>query len=115
MSEKLPESEKPHQHQPGEGIRSMRSTGLFRAVNFELYAKPVSILQHIICLQSMQTNSKIFNHLQNLVIMVIGGVCFGTALGYITYMRSKYESQGYYAAVQPDGTEVYTKKRSKWE
>lgn len=27
---------------PGDGIRSMRSTGLFRAVNFELYAKPVS-------------------------------------------------------------------------
>lgn len=27
--------------QPGDGIRSLRSTGLFRAVNFELYAKPV--------------------------------------------------------------------------
>lgn len=47
--------------------------------------------------------------------MAIGAVCFGTALGYITYMRSKYESQGYYAAVQPDGTEVYTKRQSKWE
>lgn len=52
---------------------------------------------------------------QNLVIMAIGAVCFGTALGYITYMRSKYESQGYYPAVQPDGSEVYTKRRSKWE
>lgn len=47
--------------------------------------------------------------------MAIGGVCFATALGYITYMRSKYESQGYYAAVQPDGTEVFTKRRSKWD
>lgn len=27
---------------PGEGIRSMRSTLLFRTINFELYAKPVS-------------------------------------------------------------------------
>lgn len=27
--------------QPGEGIRSLQSTALFRAVNFELYAKPV--------------------------------------------------------------------------
>lgn len=27
---------------PGEGIRSMRSTMLFRTINFELYAKPVS-------------------------------------------------------------------------
>lgn len=29
-------------HQPGEGIRSMKSTMAFRAINFELYAKPVS-------------------------------------------------------------------------
>lgn len=36
-------AEKPPTHQPGDGIRSMRSTTLFRAVNFELYAKPVSI------------------------------------------------------------------------
>lgn len=37
-------AEKPPKQQPGDGIRSMRSTALFRAVNFELYAKPVSIL-----------------------------------------------------------------------
>lgn len=29
--------------QPGDGIRSLQSTTVFRAVNFELYAKPVSI------------------------------------------------------------------------
>lgn len=52
---------------------------------------------------------------QNIVVMTIGLVCFGGVLGYITYMRSKYESQGYYGAVQTDGTEVYTKKRSKWD
>ncbi|XP_031635802.1 small integral membrane protein 8 [Contarinia nasturtii] len=92
MSDKVPQQpDNPPKYQPGEGIRSMKSTTLFRAVNFELYAKP------------------------NLVIMAIGAVCFGGALGYITYMRSKYESQGYYAAVQSDGTEVYTKRRSKWE
>jgi len=28
---------------PGDGLRSLRSTGVFRVVNFELYAKPVSI------------------------------------------------------------------------
>lgn len=27
---------------PGDGIRSLQSTTLFRVVNFELYAKPVS-------------------------------------------------------------------------
>lgn len=47
--------------------------------------------------------------------MTIGVICFGGALGYIAYMRSKYESQGYYAAVKEDGTEVFTKRRSKWE
>lgn len=41
MSDKKPEKVE-HKYQPGEGIRSMRSTGVFRAVNFELYAKPVS-------------------------------------------------------------------------
>ena len=30
--------------EPGEGIRSYKTTGVFRAVNFELYAKPVSVL-----------------------------------------------------------------------
>lgn len=29
---------------PGEGIRSMRSTGVFRLINFELYTKPVRII-----------------------------------------------------------------------
>jgi hypothetical protein len=28
---------------PGDGLRSLRTTGVFRVVNFELYAKPVSI------------------------------------------------------------------------
>lgn len=28
---------------PGDGLRSLRSTMLFRAVNYELYVKPVSI------------------------------------------------------------------------
>lgn len=42
MSDKPPEKIEPQKYQPGEGIRSMRSTGVFRAVNFELYAKPVS-------------------------------------------------------------------------
>lgn len=47
--------------------------------------------------------------------MTLGLIGFGGVLGYIAYMRSKYESQGYYAALQEDGTEVYAKRRSKWE
>lgn len=32
--------EEPKKAAPGEGIRSMRATYAFRAINFELYAKP---------------------------------------------------------------------------
>lgn len=28
-------------YSPGEGLRSLRTTNLFRVVNYELYAKPV--------------------------------------------------------------------------
>lgn len=35
-------------YKPGEGIRSMRSTTAFRAINFELYAKPVSSDKRIV-------------------------------------------------------------------
>lgn len=32
---------------PGDGLRSVRTTTLFRAVNFELYTKPVSFSAYI--------------------------------------------------------------------
>jgi Domain of unknown function (DUF4500) len=32
--------EEPKKAAPGEGIRSMKATYAFRAINFELYAKP---------------------------------------------------------------------------
>ncbi|CAH2100007.1 unnamed protein product [Euphydryas editha] len=76
---------------PGDGIRSMRSSTAFRVVNFELYAKP------------------------NIVIMSIGLTCFGLALGYITYMRQKYESMGYYSAINEEGKETFEKRKSKWD
>lgn len=37
--------------EPGDGIRGVRTTGVFRAVNFELFAKPVSCpLDHNACI-----------------------------------------------------------------
>ncbi|CAH4014954.1 unnamed protein product [Pieris brassicae] len=80
-----------HSEKPGDGIRSMKSTTAFRVVNFELYAKP------------------------NIVVMSIGATCFGLALGYIAYMRKKYESMGYYSAIDADGKEIFEKKKSKWD
>lgn len=47
--------------------------------------------------------------------MTVGLTCFGLCLGYIAYMRSKYESMGYYSAITEDGTELFEKKKSKWD
>ena len=47
--------------------------------------------------------------------MSIGLFCFGSAIAYMAYMRSKYEGMGYYAALKNDGTEIYTKKQSRWD
>ncbi|KAF7287156.1 small integral membrane protein 8 [Rhynchophorus ferrugineus] len=76
---------------PGDGIRSLRTSNLFRAVNFELYAKP------------------------NMVIMGLGLTALAGCLGYIAYMRHKYESLGYYGALKEDGSEEFLKKKSKWD
>ncbi|XP_011301392.1 small integral membrane protein 8 [Fopius arisanus] len=75
---------------PGDGIRSLRSTMLFRAVNYELYVKP------------------------NIVIMALGLAAIVGCSGYIFYMRSKYEDMGYYTALETDGKETFKKKESKW-
>lgn len=47
--------------------------------------------------------------------MGIGLVGITISLGYIAYMRSKYEGMGYYSAVKEDGTEIFKKKQSKWD
>ncbi|KAJ8920879.1 hypothetical protein NQ315_015672 [Exocentrus adspersus] len=76
---------------PGDGLRSVRTTSLFRAVNFELYTRP------------------------NAVIMGLGLLAITGCAGYIAYMRSKYEGLGYYGAVKEDGTEEFVKRKSKWD
>ncbi|XP_034483934.1 small integral membrane protein 8 isoform X1 [Drosophila innubila] len=83
-------SDNPKQ-KPGEGIRSMRSTSVFRLINFELYTKP------------------------NKIIMGIGLAAAAGVFGYIAYMRHKYEDLGYYVAVKEDGREEFIKKKSNWE
>lgn len=39
------EPKEPRKPQPGEGIRSMRSSYAFRMINYELYAKPSNYLK----------------------------------------------------------------------
>ena len=35
---------KPSEQAPGEGIRKLKTSNVFRTLNFELYVKPVSII-----------------------------------------------------------------------
>lgn len=112
MNEKneVKQPEKPIEARPGEGIRSMRSTYAFRLINYELYAKPSEIFIY-------------FSHLKylfimiflDIVIMTIGVVSIISVFGYIGYMNYKFEGLGYYKAVKDDGTEVFEKKKSRWE
>lgn len=95
---------------PGEGIRSMRATWAFRALNFELYAKPSkneNILNNFMSLN--------FFNILDVVVMVIGLVSIASVFGYIGYMRATYDGLGYYSAIKEDGKEVFEKKKSKWE
>ena len=111
MAEKQPPSNPapaaPKEYSPGDGIRSMRTTGLFRAVNYELYAKPVSDRIFV-----SEFTDYILHPFQNAVIMGIGLVCLLGAAGYIAYMRAKYEDMGYYSAMASDGTDQFVKKKS---
>ncbi|XP_037093392.1 small integral membrane protein 8-like [Pollicipes pollicipes] len=76
---------------PGDGIRNVKTTNVFRAVNFELYAKP------------------------NKVVMVLGSAALAGCLGYILYMRSQADLKNNYLAESEDGQLHITPKRSKWD
>lgn len=100
----------------GEGLRSLKTSNLFRVVNFELYAKPVSPLISRLFQEKDCFDVRLPNfYFQNKAIMALGIVgILGCSL-YIMYMRKKYEGMGYYAAVAEDGTEYFEKKKSKWD
>ncbi|KAL3281568.1 hypothetical protein HHI36_004776 [Cryptolaemus montrouzieri] len=85
----MADSEK-QKNMPGEGIRSLKTSKVFRTLNFELYVKP------------------------NLAIMTVGLIVFTGCIGYIAYMRQKYISNGYYSAIGDDGKEEFLKRKSKW-
>ena len=47
--------------------------------------------------------------------MGIGVVAITGVFGYIAWMRHKYEGLGYQIAIKEDGSEVFVKKKSRWE
>eukprot|EP00057_Strongylocentrotus_purpuratus_P029111 XP_011683585.1 PREDICTED: small integral membrane protein 8 isoform X2 [Strongylocentrotus purpuratus] len=78
----------------GEGIRSIKSTSLFRAVNFELYAKP------------------------NKFIMGFGLAALTGCVAYIAYINAQKENQkdsDMYEQFRLDGTTIMRPKSSKWD
>ncbi|XP_054263907.1 small integral membrane protein 8-like [Macrosteles quadrilineatus] len=76
---------------PGDGIKSLKTSSVFRVVNFELYATP------------------------NRVVMGLGLLALAGCVSYIGYMRHKYAGMGYYPAIDNEGKEVYKLKQSKWD
>lgn len=82
---------KPAEPAPGDGLRSLQSTTLFKTINFELFIKP------------------------NQWVMALGLVSIIGCSGYIFYMRKKYEDSGHYIAIEADGKQRFKKKVSKWE
>ncbi|XP_002734389.1 small integral membrane protein 8-like [Saccoglossus kowalevskii] len=76
---------------PGDGIRGVRTTSLFKAVNFELFVKP------------------------NKVVMIFGVVAITCCVSYIAYMNATAENRKMYEAYNVDGTTVTKYKKSKWD
>ena len=106
-SAKIPEA---GQQAPGEGIRSLKTSSLFRAVNFELYAKPVKLF-----VEKPFQIKLILLIFQNkyMIIFGIGAATF--TFGYLIYMREKWRKQKVYTAINDDDELVVTKKASRWD
>ncbi|XP_068240575.1 small integral membrane protein 8 [Palaemon carinicauda] len=85
------EGEKRPNIQAGDGIRSVRTTSVFKAVNFELYVKP------------------------NLAVMAFGVVAILCSTGYLAYMKLQHRESKSYVAIAEDDTQHLYQKRSKWD
>ncbi|KAG7165517.1 small integral membrane protein 8-like [Homarus americanus] len=75
----------------GDGIKSIRTTSVFKAINFELYVKP------------------------NLAVMSFGVVAIICSGAYLAYMKSQQRESKTYVAIAEDGTQSLTQKKSKWD
>jgi len=76
---------------PGDGLRSVRTTGVFRAVNFELYAKP------------------------NRFVMAVGLIAISGCIGYLTWMRQQHKEMNVYTALDENDQLYLRQKKSRWD
>lgn len=102
----------PKEQEIGEGIRKLKTSNVFRVVNFELYAKPVRC-NHFDISSLFFTASFSF---QNKYMMAFGVCSFTFCIGYMIYMKQTWQKERVYAAITDDDEIVMTKKRkSSWE
>ncbi|MPC14402.1 Small integral membrane protein 8 [Portunus trituberculatus] len=80
-----------HEPAAGDGIKSIRTTSVFKAVNFELYVKP------------------------NIVVMGFGTVAILCSAIYLAYMKSQLKESKTYVAIGEDDSKVLLLKKSKWD
>lgn len=90
-TEAATKSSKPTESGPGSGLRSLRATSVFRAVNFELYAKP------------------------NKAVMGVGLTALTLCVGYLAYLNAQKENRELYEAYTVDGSIEMQRKPSKWD
>ncbi|XP_054168751.1 small integral membrane protein 8-like [Oppia nitens] len=76
---------------PGDGIRSLDSSSIFRVANFELFVKP------------------------NKYVMGAGICAVTLCIGYFVYINHQIRSNpSTYVALNEDNTQVIRDKKSKW-
>ncbi|XP_041368783.1 small integral membrane protein 8-like [Gigantopelta aegis] len=73
------------------GWKQIKTTSVFRAVNFELYTRP------------------------NKVAMVFGVTAFLSCVGYMVYINYQDRKNHTYAAMNTDGTLTTRPKISRWD
>lgn len=74
----------------GDGIRAVRTTGVFRTLNFELYAKP------------------------NKYVMIFGVLAISGCFGYLSWLRATWKEKNLYTAMDENEQLVLRQKKSKW-
>jgi len=73
------------------GLRNVRTTSLFRVVNFELFVKP------------------------NKYVMGLGLTAITGCVAYLLYMRSQVDDKKVYTAISETGEQTLTVRKSRWD
>lgn len=115
-----PQSGDPLKKQRAPGIRGLDSTSVFRAVNFELFVKPVS--WYLALFSSAVDIIWLFSILfcivvQNKKVMAAGLVAITGCVGYFCYINLTHRrvDTEQYIALNEDGSEYILPKKSRWD